>query len=844
MNCRLRKVTLGGVSIALGLGLTLPATAQESRTKSGSQSAAPETATSGGELGEIIVTARRVEERLQDVPISITVFNQDQLTNRNVFSARDLATYAPSLNANGRFGTDNTTFSIRGFSQENRTTASVGVYFADVVAPRGGGSAVPGGDGAGPGAFFDLQNVQILNGPQGTLFGRNTTGGAVLLVPQKPTTDLGGYVEESLGNYNLRRTQAVVNIPFSDAVRFRAGMDYNTREGYMHNTSGIGPTRFADVHYIAGRASLVVDITPNLENYTIGSYSLSDTNGQALRLFAYDPSLSHAYASFARDQLAANAAAGTDGPYEFQNPIPNPRTRTELWQVINTTSWTAFDALKVKNIVSYAELKNDLFSDLIGTNFVFPVGNVPFYAAASIPPPGGHSNYQYTATEELQFQGSLQDDRLVWQAGGYFESSRGIEPVGSAAPGTIHCDNIATLNCYDVFGFYTSLQNGLPPGSIQVGNVNWFASRLNFLNLAVYGQSTYKFTDRLKGTVGIRYTRDKTTSSEETAVRQFVDASPPTLTPQELNTPIIHCLNADSGHQFAEVVQSLAACRTAYSKTSSAPTWLVGLDYNLTDDVMVYGKYARAYRQGSIAPLSAQGFITYNPEKVDAYELGIKTSFYEPMHGTFNVSAFYNSLKNQQLLGIFLSDKITGNSGVINAGKSRISGVEVETTLVPFRGLTMAIDYAYLDTKLQEIEPIVLPPGSPYNLGGSVPSRVGDPLPYTAKNKVSATATYTLPLDASIGKVLAGATYSYQSGLFNTSAGPTGTVPAYSLVNFNLGWNSIAGSGLDAALFVTNAFDKVYRSGIAANWINFGHENEVVGEPRMYGGRIRYNFGR
>jgi iron complex outermembrane receptor protein len=230
---------------------------------------------------------------------------------------------------------------------------------------------------------------------------------------------------------------------------------------------------------------------------------------------------------------------------------------------------------------------------------------------------------------------------------------------------------------------------------------------------------------------------------------------------------------------------------------------------------------------------------------VDSYELGIKTSFYEPMHGTFNVSAFYNTLKNQQLLAVVLSSKITGAGAIVNAGKSRISGIEVETTLVPFRGLTLAIDYTYLDTKLQEIQVPTVPADSPYDLGASVPSRVGDPLPYTAKNKVSATATYTLPLDASIGKVSAGATYSYQSGLFSTSAGgPSGTVPAYSLVNFNLGWNSIAGSGLDAALFVTNAFDKVYRTGVAANWVNFFFENEIVGEPRMYGARIRYNFGR
>src|SRR5262249_16693242 len=151
-------------------------------------------------LEEIVVTARRKEEVIQDVPIAITVYNQERLNERNIISGADLGTYTPSLSVNTRFGPDQASFAIRGFTQELPTTASVGFYLADVVAPRGGGS-VTAGDGAGPGSFFDLQNVQILKGPQGTLFGRNTTGGAILLVPQKPTHTFEGYLEGSGGDY-------------------------------------------------------------------------------------------------------------------------------------------------------------------------------------------------------------------------------------------------------------------------------------------------------------------------------------------------------------------------------------------------------------------------------------------------------------------------------------------------------------------------------------------------------------------------------------------------------------------------------------------------------------------
>src|SRR3984893_5653163 len=220
----------------LSLGVIVPAFAEE-------------------DINEIIVTARRMEERLQDVPISITVFNQQQLEDRNIVNPQDLAAYVPSLSANTNFGSENSSFAIRGFVQDIGTAPSVGVYFGDVVAPRGASNGIPAGDGAGPGSFFDLQNVQVLKGPQGTLFGRNTTGGAVLLVPQKPTHNLEGYTEASAGNYDLKRAQGIINVPFGERARARFGVDYQRRDGYFRNVSGIGPDRLGDLEYISGRAS-------------------------------------------------------------------------------------------------------------------------------------------------------------------------------------------------------------------------------------------------------------------------------------------------------------------------------------------------------------------------------------------------------------------------------------------------------------------------------------------------------------------------------------------------------------------------------------------------------------
>lgn len=258
---------------------------------------------------DIVVTARRMEERLQDVPISITVFNQQQISDRNMVNAQDLANYTSSLSANGNFGSENSTFAIRGFNQDIGTPASVGVYFADVVAPRGVGSGIVVGDGAGPGYFFDLQNVQVLKGPQGTLFGRNTTGGAILFVPHKPTDRLEGYVEGSYGNYDMVRAQAMLNVPLRDTARFRVAVDRQKRDGYLKNDTGIGPRDYSDMNYIAIRASLAVDLTPDLENYMIASYTNSDTNGFLQKVIACNPAAGLG-ADFACPQLASAQARG------------------------------------------------------------------------------------------------------------------------------------------------------------------------------------------------------------------------------------------------------------------------------------------------------------------------------------------------------------------------------------------------------------------------------------------------------------------------------------------------------------------------------------------------------
>jgi iron complex outermembrane recepter protein len=808
----------------LALGKAMPVWAQEAPRDS------------SGDLADIVVTARRVEERLQDVPISITVFTQQQLTDHNVLNAQDLANYTPSLSANSNFGNDNTSYAIRGFVQDIGTSPSVGVYFADVVAPRGPSSGTTAGDGAGPGYFYDLQNVQVLKGPQGTLFGRNTTGGAVLFVPQKPTADFGGYAEASYGNFEMHRIQAAINLPLNDIVRFRLAVDNERRDGYADNDSGIGPARLDDVNYTAVRASLVVDVLPNLENYTIGSFTRSDNNGPIQKVIGCDstPSAANLLGPFACAQLAQEQQRGA-GFYTVESDLPHPESLLEQSQAINTTTWRASDALTIKNIASFSQLRDSLGTALFGTNFTLGGGLPPLVFATLQPAPGYWGTDQSTISEELQFQGSALDQRLTYQGGGYMEVSTPVNWAGTQPSTVISCTNSAALQCTDVLGIGFTQALGFP---IQVGSVSYNLEKTTYRDFGIYEQTTYSLTDQLKLTEGLRYTWDR---DENTS--QFLAYSFP-VTPPYTAAPTQKCVDPIA-----------LPCFQTTEERSGAPTWVTDLDYKPTENMMLYGKYSRGYRAGGVFPSAPSNYRVFQPEKVDTFETGLKTTFGGPLRGTFDIAAFYNNFRNQQLQVGF--DAAPGSSvgpttGIVNAGKSRIYGTEVEASVTPVTGLTFNVNYTYLDTRITAIAPLVSTDPN-YLISSQIP--VGSALALTPRNKALVSATYTLPLSQQIGTVSLAATYTYtgrqlSNYVYSSPAAVTafgadfGTLAARKLLDLDINWNSIAGSTVDAALFGTNVTNRHYYTFIPGLGPQTGLETASLGVPRMYGVRVRYRFGR
>jgi iron complex outermembrane recepter protein len=813
---------------------------------------------SANTLEEVIVTARRTEERLQDVPISISVFSQEQLMRNNVTSAIDLATVTPSLSVNNNFGNDNASFAIRGFVQDIGTPPSVGTYFADVVVPRGPTQGTTAGDSAGPGSFFDLQNLQVLKGPQGTLFGRNTTGGAVLLVPQKPTSKFEGYGELSAGNYAMKRVQAAINLPFSDTARLRIAADYQKRNGYLENHSGIGPEDFNDVDYFAARASLVLDLMPNLENYTIASYSKSDNNGTVEKMIAASPvgtnplNVAAGFANFigvfSTAQLAAEAARGA-GFYDVQASMPHDAQSTvQQWQLINTTTWRVSDELTLKNIASYAEFSDVQKAPLFGANwqlstlpaiyqFVFQLG-IPSYLYEVSPAPGHKSADQSTYTEELQLQGSALNQRLTYQGGAYFEWSDPLSVIGNQTGILAPCTDLAALACTDPLGMLFTLAVGQPT---HVGSSNVTVGKTAYRDRGLYAQSTYSITDQFKLTGGVRYTWDDQTNTSTRYTYTFPVTAPFTAAPSRSCT---------------DLAQTAANCVESLEAKSNKPTWVIDFDYKPTEDMLLYAKYARGYRAGGIVPNAPADLRTFNPEKVDNYELGLKTTFRGPMPGIFNIAAFYNDFSDQQLqigLNAAPGAAVAPTSAIANAGKSRISGAEVEFAITPVRGLVFDINYSYLKAEIREIAPITTT--DPNYVPAAVFISSGTPLVLSPENKIVASGRYTLPLDKSIGAISLGATYSYTSqqqanyayldpAVVAMMGGNYGTLPSYALLNLDLGWTSIFGSGVDLTAFGTNVTNKEYYSYVPGlGSIQGGAEFAQVAAPRMYGVRLRYRFG-
>lgn len=722
---------------------------------------------------DIVVTARRREERLNNVPIAITALSEDRLKSAQIMTPKELSQFVPSLNVNTGNAREGNRLTLRGQGASLGAGEAVVSYLAEApIPPVAAGAA---------GMIFDLQNVQVLNGPQGTLFGRNSTGGAVLFTPQAPKSENGGYIEAGYGNYNNREFNGVFNVALvPDKVLLRVAGTWRQRDGFTRNMLANAPNdRLDDTNYYGLRATLLIRPFEGLENSTIFQRSESKTNGTGLFLEEVSPTAP----GFQAELDAALARQKALGARELENNGTFFLQRTNL--LVNTTTLELADNMRVKNIFSYvvSRSKNGYDLDGSGVSGIFDEFNGPLAGNTSAP---GLSHQRYIS-EELQFSGEFLDQRLTLQAGAFLQD---FAPAGH------------TETSYIVYG-----------------EPYLYSQEVSGKSKALYAQGTLDFgafsdaLSSLRLTAGYRYTWD---SKHETISQH--------------NPDTLACVSRPATISFPN-------CTVEFDGKWSQGTYTLGLDYKITPDVLIYATTRRGYKSGGFNVFETDpdgpfaDFARYDPETITDYEIGLKAA-YRAGGLSFNTTlagftANYKGIQRTQTV-IILDNPPLVNTLITNAASAKISGIELQQ-VVSAGGFTLDGNLSYLDAHYKSF---VLPNGTDIS---------GQELPYSPKWKWGINASYRTT--TSVGDLTVRAGYSWSGRVRFSDPETRGNFfGGYGLANASATLSNVADTPLDIDLYMTNVLNKTYVQQRFPFYNSFGYISAFNNEPRMYGFRLRYNF--
>ena len=723
-----------------------------------------------------MVTARRTSERLQDVPISVTAFGGAQIAERRIQSEVDLQIATPGLTVRQTGSSDQLNFSIRGQSIDafSFSSPAVTAYFNEVEV---GGVAAT--------SFFDLASIQVLKGPQGTLFGRNATGGAVLYAAQVPTKEFGGYAKLSYGNYNGFTAEGAINIPVSDAIAIRLSGKEERRDGFQHNLL-LG----LDVNSIdsqVGRVSVLVAPTGSIfSNVAVfqegrfggrtGAVKMQNANGvNGAPATYFDPitNTTKPLITFTRDTFPAGTVT-TDprvnalfngvgdfllkqqnvGFYDYYAEADQThRGRQAL--VTNTTTLDFGPEASLKNIAGYNNVQSFERSSITGSPYEFlTVGG------GATEQDSGYTFGTKEYSDELQLSGKY--NALKYIFGAYYSHIETHSRIPLRVAGIL---GAPYLGPYD---FTVTDQSK-----------------------ALYGQLTYAITDRLNLSGGIRYT------FEDVSILQSADS-------------LVAFLNNGK-----------------HSRSDSKPSWLASIDYKLTNDLLVYFTQRGSWRTGGFNGTDASNApnaSTFAPETTYDFEGGAK--YFGDIAGVrsrLNIAVFDQYIQHVQRAPYLNISALAGN-----VNKARVTGVEVDGDFNLTKWLEVGGAYSY--THARYTDPLAVvgantfyfgPYGDTPESAGSLFVRLSDQLPGKSGEL------------ALRGEVFAQTSFFY-SNLADTIL-PGTRIPGYALLNARAEWNGIAGTKIDAALFVNNLTQKHYFAGGFPLGAVTGSNGTLPGTPRMFG---------
>jgi iron complex outermembrane recepter protein len=750
------------------------------------------------DLQEIVVSARRREESIQNVPISIAAFSGNSLEERQITTTQGLSEIAPNVQFSPVApSSGNSTASavfIRGVGQTDfiaSTDPGVGFYVDGVYFARAAGTAI---------ALLDVDHVEVLRGPQGTLFGRNSSGGAIQIITNKPTLgSVGGSVSATFGDYARREGTGALNVPIGDTLAVRVAATRRRQNGYVTDVVDGRPRGGDDT--FAVRASALWRPTSTFDLLLEADDVTVDTPGTPTVFGGI--STAAAFVGFAaRDAGCPGYVSGpvpptTDprcpnnqylalGPYKVASEIAS-RSKLDMWGTALTATWKASDWVTIKSITGYRRTKPFSLRD---------ADNTPLIILETI-----NQDDIKQVTQEFQFLGDALDARLHWQAGAYYfrESDWQFYPVYLPVP--------------------------------QVGGLN-SAANIKNRSYALFTQESFDLTSKLNLTAGIRYTSD----TKEATPHTIPSPSLPQygfngygfyVAPNPAPLPGFVCLNAAPPGRLCTGASDAIFAQNLNKRTDSKVTPMASLQYSWTPDVMTYFSYSQGYKSGGfntriiqpvIGPNDPTGRLylpSFAPETVRSYEIGAKAEL--PGVGRLSAAAFradYNAIQ------IVLREGVA--PVVRNAGAATIDGFELEGSSIRRHGLAVDFGVGYTHFKYDSLSAAVL---------GIVPANGMQA--YTPEWSANLGMSYRI--DAPMGSIEPRVDGSYRSlTYFDAPNTPQISQPAYEVYNASVRWKDTSGR-LSLAAGVTNFTDKAYRvSGNSSLASSSGYAEVTYAPPRQW----------
>jgi iron complex outermembrane receptor protein len=747
------------------------------------------------QLEEVIVTARKREEPLQKTPVSITAFTKEQLEKPGLNDVGDVSRFAPNViidrGAGNTGGSFNSQVFIRGVGQVDFLFSSdpgVGVYVDEVYLPRVIGSVMD---------VMDISRIEVLRGPQGTLFGKNTIGGALNITSQRPGEEFGLVADLTAGSRSRIDGKLSLDLPLvKDALTARLTLSSRNQDGYVKRVNQPGHDT-GDVNSDGARGLLHWTPGGGWDVMVEGDYTRrreQSIANELLDVVPTDPLL------FLWNLLVAPSygpGSVYDGRFithgrDSQGTGPN-LSNLDMWGSSINVSKDVSESLKLKSITAYRNEDADFGQDQ---------DHSPYTYLETV-----NHNKHDAFSEELQLTGTSFGDRLEWVAGGFFmhENAKdefdvilggGLYDALEALPAAI-LPLDPTANCPPGPTDNPFLCAGGPGNPVNIAldlDLTIF-DHVDIDSYAGYAQGTYKFTDKLSATFGGRYTSEH----------------------KRFTTMLVR--NASG---FVSVPEHSIA------HTWDAFTPRLGLEYQATPDVMAYVSASRGFKSGGFngRAQSLAEIDSFDPEYMKSYEIGVKSQWFDHRL-QLNFAGFYNDYTDIQLLSV---RAVQGLIVVVteNAGKARIQGLELELAAQPVRPLVVRAGLGYTDAKYTELNP-----------GATV--TLDSKLVKTPKLTASLVADYEIGL-GSAGSLTIGGDASYRSSYFmDPNNTPLFEQGGYSLFGAHVRYQS-SDKRWEVTAFGTNLSDKRYLTNALQSYGTFGTADGSFGPPIEWGLTVRARY--